>query len=104
MISVTEKDSNSINISLEGELNIYVANKFNLEMANYIEKYQQIDIDMSAVTELDTSCYQVLLRVKLLCMKNKKNFNIDNVSDQAQQIIDLYNLSNVIEHNDNVHH
>ena len=95
MINVTEKEHNSASMSLEGELTIYAADKFHQELSGYMEKYQRIDVDMSNVSELDTSCYQILLRAKLLSLKNRKELHIGIMSDEAQQVFDLYNLSTV---------
>ncbi|MDH3325432.1 MAG: STAS domain-containing protein [Gammaproteobacteria bacterium] len=100
MISVIKEDENSIDIALDGDLTIYVADKFNQEISSYLNKYQCIDVDLSNVSELDTSCYQVLLRAKLLSNKNKKEFNIGSLSEKTQDVFELYNLNNVFNHTD----
>ena len=97
MISVTENDNNSANIFLDGDLTIYVAEKFHQEMTGCLEKYQSINIDMSNVSEMDTSCYQILLRAKLISNRNNKKFTIDKQGEAAQQVFDLYNLNSVFE-------
>ena len=104
MISITEKDNNMASMALEGELTIYVAENFNKEMNQYLEKYQRIDVDLSNVSELDSSCYQVLLRARLLSLKNNKEFHIGSLSDSAQQVFDLYNLNDVFNHTENSTH
>jgi len=95
MISITEKENNCASLSLEGDLTIYAAEKFSKEMDECLNKYQRIDVDMSNVNELDTSCYQVLLRAKLQSLKSEKEFNIGSFSDESQQVFDLYNLNSV---------
>jgi len=97
MISVTEKDDGVATLDLEGDLTIYVADKFNQAMNTYLEKYRHIDVDMSQVSELDTSCYQVLLRAKLMSLQSGREMNVTSISDEAKQVFDLYNLATVFD-------
>jgi len=97
MISLTEVDHQSANLTLDGELTIYVAENFQQELNAYLSKYKKIKVDMSDVSELDTSCYQVLLRAKLLSKKNNTLFHIGKVSEEAKQVFDIYNLEDIFE-------
>jgi len=95
MISVIEQDDSKINLALEGELSIYVVDDLNQQLDGYLQNYQAINIDMSNVSELDTSVYQVLLRAKLLSMNNNKELNIDNLNEVSQRVFDLYSLNDI---------
>jgi len=100
MISVKEKENNAADLHLEGDLTICAADKFYQEMESLLKTYRRLDIDMSDVSEFDTSCYQVLLRAKLMSMKSNKELNIGSLSDQTQQVFDMYNLNQVFNHSD----
>ena len=95
MISATERDKESVSLKLDGDLTIYVANKFNQEINEFLKKYECIDVDMSGVTEFDTSCYQILLRAKLLSIECNKILVLGDLSNECQQVFDMYNLESV---------
>ncbi len=96
MITINERDSESIVMALEGELTIYVAEKFYQEMTEYLNKYKNIEVDLSKVSEIDTSCYQVLLRAKLLSDKSNNKLELKNISENVVQFFELYNLNDVL--------
>lgn len=96
MITINELDNESILMELEGELTIYVAEKFSQDMTKYLDKYQNINVDLSNVSEIDTSCYQVLLRAKLLSNKNNNKLELLNINENILPFFELYNLNDVL--------
>ena len=98
MITVTQSETDKCCLSVTEEMSIYNAAAFYDELKQYIDKYNTVELDLSQVNELDTSCFQVLLRSKLISQKENKNFQIVSHSDESKEIIDLLNVSSLFEH------
>jgi len=97
MFSITEIDDKSVSMILDGDMTIYIADEFNRQLSECYSKYEKIEIDMSQVNELDTSCYQILLRARILTLKNQKQLSISNMSNSSTQVFDLYNQNDMFE-------
>lgn len=96
MISIEDRNNGNCLVSLTGELTIYEAAKLHGDLLDCLTKYENIDIDLSGVTELDTSCYQLLLQAKLKHSKENKQFHISAISDAASEVFELFNLNDVL--------
>lgn len=90
MITIADSNENNATLVLEGELTIYAAENFYNELNSHLKNFKDITIDMTDVEELDTSCYQILLRAKLLAKKNNNAFNISKQSEATQQVFNMY--------------
>ncbi|MFV2057699.1 MAG: lipid asymmetry maintenance protein MlaB [Thiohalomonadales bacterium] len=81
-------------LMLNGELTIYVAG----ELKNKLEQYtnpnicQTMTIDMSDVVEIDTSCVQILMQLKLEFKNTGRELKIVSHSAVVVEIFDLYDL------------
>lgn len=90
MITIIETHESSVKVLLDGELTIYMAENLNKEIEKLIEKYSHIYIDMHAVTELDTSCYQIFLRLNAIFRHNNKTLSLHSLSESSRLVFQLY--------------
>ncbi len=71
--------NNSVKIS--GELNIYVVNELKTVFLEILSKKpKSLKVDLSDVTDIDTSCIQVLLSLKILAKKSNIDYKLVNPS------------------------
>ncbi|MDH5408674.1 MAG: STAS domain-containing protein [Gammaproteobacteria bacterium] len=82
---------------VKGELTIYTANKFKDEIQKCVEGSDQIELDLSAVDEIDTSCFQLLMQAKKACDKSDKEFVLSKISPMVQDVMHLYSLDQFFE-------
>lgn len=79
-------------VTLDGELSIYNAAAFKQELKPCLDDCKSIAFDLSAVTEMDTSCFQVLMQVKRECEKAGKEMQMVAHSPAVLEILDLYGM------------
>ncbi len=77
---------------LSGELNIYNAAKLKDELMAVLERCTSLSVDMSEVSELDTSCFQLLVQAKKECAKAGKDMRITAHSPAVLEVLDLYGM------------
>jgi len=80
--------------SVEGELTIYSVNDFKQGLEKVIKKSTTLKLDLSDVSEIDTSCIQLLMQAKDSCQDNEKEFELSAVSPAVQEVIDIFGLGN----------
>ncbi|TGM59861.1 STAS domain-containing protein [Leptospira adleri] len=83
-----------LKIWIEGELTIYDA----LELkGNFDEIFKQsnsiLEIDLSKISKLDTSCLQILLALKKEARRKEFTIRFINHSHAVLKLIDLYGLT-----------
>lgn len=87
-----ETKKNKVRIS--GELTIYVTNEFKDILQPVLEEMPKIDLDLSEVSELDSSGLQFLMALKQLKTKdNEPRVNIVDHSAVVKQTLELLNLN-----------
>ncbi len=79
-------------VTLDGELTIYEAAELKAEFDKYIDKCKAITINLSAVSEIDTACFQVLMMAKSECLKKNKEFTMNAHSPAVFDVLELLNM------------
>lgn len=79
-------------VTLDGELSIYTAADFKQELKPCLDDCKSMLIDLSAVTEMDTSCFQVLVQAKRECEKAGKEMQMSGHSPAVLEILELYGM------------
>lgn len=82
----------SVTILAEGSMSIYDAAKLKTALMNILQKYQQLEIDLSSVDEMDTAGLQLLLLLKRSAVQSGKNVSLVAHSPASLDVIDRYNL------------
>ena len=92
MIKVKKKRTGLCEIELEGELTIYEAAALKKELFEKMTKCKGVSINLSNVSELDTSCFQILLAAKKECEKIGIEFTMNSHSPAVLDVMELFNM------------
>ena len=79
-------------LSIEGEMNIYHASKMKDELVKHLEKCKSMELDLTAVSEIDTTGFQLLLQLKRECNKEGKEVLLTSHSPAVLDVIELYGM------------
>ncbi len=92
MFSVKKSRKGLCKVTLDGELTIYEASELKSELDKYLDKCKAMSINLAAVSEIDTACFQVLVMVKRECLKQDKEFTMNSHSPAVFDVLDLLNM------------
>ena len=79
---------------VEGELTIYNVNDFKQSLVKAIKKSTSLKLDLSGVSEIDTSCVQLLMQAQNACQENEKGFELTARSPAVEEVINIFGLQN----------
>lgn len=85
-----------IRAMIESEITIYNAVHIKEQLMALIDSHPAVDIDLSAVNEIDTAGLQVLLLVKKEGMRRGKDIRLVNSSLRATEIVNLLNTLHLL--------
>lgn len=98
MIEISRIDDKGASTTLvAGELTIYNAAAFKDSMKPHLEGDAPLALDLSGVTEMDTSGMQVLILLKRECGIRGKGFRITETSRVVNGAMDLLNLNGFLK-------
>jgi anti-anti-sigma factor len=86
MLQVETKDGAS-HVALQGELTIYQAQELSQEFLPLLAKNEGLVIDLSEVSDIDTSCAQMLMLAKRHCQARSLQCSLVN---HSQPVIDVF--------------
>ncbi len=92
MLSVKKTKAGKYTISLEGELDIYCAADFRKELMPLVDECKSAIFNLSGISEMDTSCFQVLMQAKRECERDNKDMQMVSHSPAVFEILELYNM------------
>lgn len=78
--------------AVEGELTIYQVNEFKKELEKVIKKASNINLNLANVSELDTSCLQILMQAQNACLENKKELKLSAISPPIREVMEIFGL------------
>lgn len=93
MTSQQELTQTQATIVLEGELNIYNVARIKLELQNSMKEDSDLWVDLSQVSEVDTSGLQLLLAAHIAMNKAGKKLQLINPSEAVQEYASRCNFS-----------
>lgn len=93
MFDISE-NGDKVCMSVKSELTIATAKEFQQALQNILSEHshQSIVMDLSGVSELDTSCLQLLLGANKQCKQANQTFELLNSSVPVNQTLGLYGL------------
>ena len=74
-------------------MTIYRANELKQELLDKISGNQEIDIDLSSVTEIDSAGLQLMVLAKLEAVARNRVLRFDGHSKAVMEILDLADLA-----------
>lgn len=87
-------DNGTCEAKVDGELTIYHVNEFKDSLQKVIKQSTAVMLDLSDVSEIDTSCIQVLMQAQNACHEDDKVFELSAVSPAVQEVVDLFGMTN----------
>ncbi len=92
-IYIKQLNSNTVSMTLDGELSIYNAIDLKNAIFKNFKKNHALELDLSNIAKIDTAGYQLMLAVKKEADKSKKVVIMNNPSVEVGEIFDLYGES-----------
>ena len=89
----SERMGKAARISLDGELTIYSVAEIKAGLAEAMNSADQIEIDLSGITEIDTAGLQLLILLKKEAQRAGKTVSIVAHSQSVRAVIDFCNLA-----------
>lgn len=91
-ITVT-MDEGLCRIAIDGEMTIFVAQELRDALLEPLAASQDIEVDLSAVSEIDAAGLQLMVMAKLETIIQHKTLRFSGHSAPVQEILDLSNLA-----------
>ena len=91
-IESNKKRTGLCNVTIEGEMTIYSAAEMRDELQKLLEKCNSLEFDLSGVSELDTSGFQLLLQVKKQSNAAGKEVLMSSHSPAVLEVLELYGM------------
>lgn len=89
----SEKKNGTCHLKIADEMTIYTAAQYKDELLSYFPDCQEIEIDLSEVTEMDSAGLQILLLLEAEAGKVKKELHFTNHSQPVTDVIELLDLA-----------
>ncbi len=86
---------------VEGELTIYHVNEFKKELEEAIKQASHVNLNLASVSEIDTSCFQLLIQAQTNCLENDKKFKLVSVSPAVKEVMEIFGLERHFDDFDN---
>ena len=81
------------NMNINENMTIYNATAQKQMLLEALENCQELDLDLSQVSEMDTAGFQVLLLAKREALKANKTVRLTAHSKVVTELLDLYNMA-----------
>jgi len=85
--------STPFDLRLDGELTIYRAQELRQTLLDALAQPSDLQLDLSEVSELDSSAVQLLLATRMEALAAGKRFAIPAISEPVRQVLDLLGLN-----------
>jgi len=88
---ITQK-SGSCLLSAGADMTIYSSEKNLTDIKGYYSEFNHLELDLSAVEEIDTSGVQLLLALKKSSEKDGKSFFLSGISAPVDEVMEVLNI------------
>jgi anti-sigma B factor antagonist len=92
MTGSTKKKNAVHRMCIEGEMSIYRAEELKSLLLQSLIQYLEIEIDLSAVSEIDSSGLQIMVAAKKMASNESKTMRFVNHSPAVLDMLDRSNL------------
>jgi anti-sigma B factor antagonist len=87
----SRKSPANMPLVLEGDMTIYNAIETKQRLIEALGDTKELQIDLSAIGEIDTAGFQLLLMIKLEAQRQQKSLRIIGHSPAIRDLFDFYN-------------
>lgn len=84
-------------LKISEDLTIYNISTLLASLSDLLDKSQVLEIDLSMVSEIDTSGVQLLVHLKNKSLRNNKKLSFKNHSEQVVEAFEMYNISSFFD-------
>ncbi|MDR7308656.1 STAS domain-containing protein [Rhodoferax saidenbachensis] len=91
-VTVERTKDDLCRILVEGEMTIYTAQELKDQLLAPLEQYKQVELNLGAVTEIDSAGLQLLVLVKTEAHAQDRTLSITDHSPCVLDILDLCDL------------
>lgn len=88
-----EKDDDKYRLAVNDEMTIYTAAEYKAALVENLEACQEMVIDLSGVTEMDSAGLQVLLMLKRHAQQLARDLHLVNHSQPVVEVLEQLQLS-----------
>ncbi|MEW5010373.1 MAG: STAS domain-containing protein [Cycloclasticus sp.] len=92
-INITEQSDTLTHISIADEMTIYTVLEQKNTLLAQLKPDQQLQLDLSAVPEIDSAGMQLLIHLKKKAKELDNEFSLTNHSQAVVEVIGLFNLT-----------
>ncbi len=89
----TENNNGIYKMQIEGEMTIFTADELKRQMFDGFAECSGVEMDLSQVTEMDTSGFQLLYLAKKESLDTDRTFRIISHSPAVLSVLELFNIS-----------
>jgi anti-sigma B factor antagonist len=93
LMSDNNKPEQHCRCTIDGEMTIYRAAELKSLLMEKIAHHQEIEVDLSGVSEIDTAGLQLLVLAKREAASQRKQLRFDRHSRAVMDILDLADLA-----------
>ncbi len=90
-----KKKGDVLQLAIDDEMTIYTAALQKDELLGHLEEGQELEVDLSAVSEIDSAGLQILLMLKQEADRGNKVIHLVN---HSQAVVEVFELLNVAAH------
>lgn len=92
MTTAAMQDAGARLLHIEGEMTIYRAAELKQTLLSALEQREVLEVDLSAVTELDTAGVQLLLLAKKTAQAGRRELRLAAHSPAVVDVLEMLNL------------
>jgi len=90
---MTKSDQGRRSIAINEDMTIYNAATQKPMLLEALANCEELDLDLSQVSEMDTAGFQILLLTKREALKASKTVRLTAHSKSVTELLDLYNMA-----------
>ncbi len=88
-----EKSEGLLRLQIEGEMTIFTAEELMKRMFEDYAECSGMEMDLSQVTEMDTSGFQLLYMARKESLESDRTFRIISHSPAVMSVLETYNIN-----------
>ena len=88
-----ENESAVVHVNIKGELSIFTAATLRQELLDALESADEVDVDLSAVSEMDSAGMQLMVAAKREAAARNKTLRFEGHSPVVFDLLELCDLS-----------
>ena len=91
-----QKNGSTIEVAVTGEMNIYNALELKAALMKSVDEAEAVDLDLSGVSEFDSSGLQIVLLACREAEKNNRKLSVKASSAPVDSVIELFCLGGLL--------